>query len=57
MADLIFDKSRQGRRAFAQAPQETVPADIPERFLRKDTALLPEASELQVSSIRSVPAR
>jgi glycine dehydrogenase subunit 2 len=48
MADLIFDKSRQGRRAFAQAPQETVPADIPERFLRKDTALLPEASELQV---------
>ena len=45
---LIFEKSRPGRRAFAQAPVERNDVDIDERFLRKDAATLPEVSELQV---------
>ena len=44
---LIFEKSRAGRRAFAQAPATDGASDIPERFLRKDRPRLPEASELQ----------
>ncbi len=44
---LIFEKSRAGRRAFAQAPAVDGASDIPERFLRKDRPRLPEASELQ----------
>jgi len=47
MSDLIFDKSRSGRRAFAQAPADAAAPTIPERFLRKDKPRLPEASELQ----------
>jgi len=47
MSDLIFDKSRSGRRAFAQAPAESASVDIPELLLRIDKARLPEASELQ----------
>ncbi|MCH6550203.1 MAG: aminomethyl-transferring glycine dehydrogenase subunit GcvPB [Proteobacteria bacterium] len=45
---LIFEKSRPGRRAFAQAPAEAAEAGIPEAFLRDEPALLPEVSELQV---------
>ena len=45
---LIFEKSRPGRRAYAQAPQETSECGLPEAFLRGEPAGLPEASELQV---------
>jgi len=45
---LIFEKSRAGRRAFAQAPAIPVANSLPEKFLRKDTPPLPEVSELQV---------
>ena len=45
--DLIFDKSRTGRRAFAQAPAEVSPSAIPKSMLRTDKPRLPEASELQ----------
>jgi glycine dehydrogenase subunit 2 len=45
---LIFEKSREGRRAFAQAPLNVSDMDIPATFLRDDRPLLPEASELQV---------
>ena len=44
---LIFEKSRHGRRAFAQAPVVAAGIDIPEQFLRSDRPNLPEASELQ----------
>ena len=45
---LIFEKSRAGRRAFAQAPHTEVDIDIPDALLRSDVPNLPEASELQV---------
>ena len=45
---LIFEKSRPGRRAFAQAPLERQSVAIDERFLRKSAPMLPEVSELQV---------
>ena len=45
--DLIFEKSRTGRRAFAQAPAEVSPSAIPKSMLRTDKPRLPEASELQ----------
>ena len=45
---LIFEKSRSGRRAFAQAPQERAAVNIPDAFRRRDKPNLPEASELQV---------
>ena len=45
---LIFEKSRSGRRAFAQAPQHEINVDIPEALRRTDKPNLPEASELQV---------
>ena len=48
MSELIFEKSRSGRRAFAQAPAETGDVSIPAQFLRTDKPRLPEASELQV---------
>ena len=48
MSTLIFEKSRQGRRAFAQAPLNPSDTNIPDAFLRDDEPLLPEASELQV---------
>ena len=47
MSELIFEKSRSGRRAFAQAPVSSADVDIPAGFLRDDVPLLPEASELQ----------
>lgn len=48
MEKLIFEKSRSGRRAFAQAPRETAVTDIPDVLRRTDRPGLPEASELQV---------
>ena len=47
MSELIFEKSRGGRRAFAQAPAGTGETSIPQQFLRADRPRLPEASELQ----------
>ena len=47
MSELIFEKSRGGRRAFAQAPVDAGSLSIPEQFLRDDKPRLPEASELQ----------
>ena len=47
MSELIFEKSRNGRRAFAQAPDDAGKTSIPEHFLRTDRPRLPEASELQ----------
>jgi glycine dehydrogenase subunit 2 len=48
MSTLIFEKSRSGRRAFAQAPNVCAANEIPAVFLRQDEPRLPEASELQV---------
>ena len=48
MEKLIFEKSRSGRRAFAQAPQEYGVVNIPDALRRSDKPRLPEASELQV---------
>jgi glycine dehydrogenase subunit 2 len=48
MSELIFEKSRDGRRAFAQAPAYEAPISVPEQFLRTDKPRLPEVSELQV---------
>ena len=47
MSELIFEKSRGGRRAFAQAPVDAGATSIPEQFLREDKPRLPETSELQ----------
>ncbi|MBT8087339.1 MAG: aminomethyl-transferring glycine dehydrogenase subunit GcvPB [Gammaproteobacteria bacterium] len=47
MSELIFEKSRKGRRAFAQAPRDADTPAIPAKFLRDDRPKLPEASELQ----------
>jgi glycine dehydrogenase subunit 2 len=47
MSELIFEKSRKGRRAFAQAPRDADAPAIPAKFLREDRPKLPEASELQ----------
>jgi glycine dehydrogenase subunit 2 len=46
-SNLIFDKSRSGRRAFAQAPVDAPASGIPDVLLRDDKPRLPEASELQ----------
>lgn len=49
MSELIFEQSRKGRVAKAQVPNDKPHSfTIPEAFLRKDTPLLPEVSELQV---------
>ena len=49
MTQLIFEQSRAGRYARAQAPAEsTQKLDIPTQFLRQDEPCLPEVSELQV---------
>ncbi|HLT90519.1 MAG TPA: aminomethyl-transferring glycine dehydrogenase subunit GcvPB [Woeseiaceae bacterium] len=45
---LIFEKSRPGRRATAQAPAAAAEHALPAAFLRDDTPVLPEVSELQV---------
>jgi glycine dehydrogenase subunit 2 len=44
---LIFEHSRSGRRATAQAPLEAQQSDLPAEFLRRSKPLLPEVSELQ----------
>jgi len=45
---LIFEKSKQGRRAIAQAPLQRLEVQgLPEKFRRKKSAVLPEVSELQ----------
>jgi glycine dehydrogenase subunit 2 len=44
---LIFEHSRPGRRAFAQAPLEDLQAAIPEKLRRRVPPVLPEVSELQ----------
>lgn len=44
---LIFEHSRSGRRAVAQAPAGKPTLELPERFLRKRAARLPEVSEMQ----------
>jgi len=46
-SELIFDKSRSGRRAFAQAPADAEASNIPSNLMRNDKPRLPEASELQ----------
>ena len=48
MNELIFEKSRDGRRAFAQAPAGELDLDLPEELVRQDRPRMPEASELQV---------
>jgi glycine dehydrogenase subunit 2 len=45
---LIFEESRAGRRAFAQAPASAAVLDLPQEFLRDVPPRLPEVSELQV---------
>lgn len=45
---LIFEQSRAGRRAFAQAPLSTNHNNIPQSLRRTDTPILPAVSELQV---------
>lgn len=45
---LIFERSRPGRRAFAQAPLTASSGSIPEDLQRQDRPTLPEVSELQV---------
>ena len=46
---LIFEHSRPGRRAFAQAPAEAAEAaDLPQELLRDEPPALPEVSEMQV---------
>ncbi|HEX6928099.1 MAG TPA: aminomethyl-transferring glycine dehydrogenase subunit GcvPB [Gammaproteobacteria bacterium] len=45
---LIFEHSRAGRRAFAQAPRDAASLDdIPAGLRRKSKPLLPEVSEMQ----------
>jgi glycine dehydrogenase subunit 2 len=43
---LIFEHSRAGRRATAQAPAAAARADIPAAFRRREPPRLPEVSEL-----------
>lgn len=49
MSGLIFDQSRNERKASAQLPSvDTSAEDIPSGFLRTDLPMLPQVSELQV---------
>lgn len=43
---LIFELSQANRRNAPQAPQQSDAHNIPQKFLRKSTPLLPEVSEL-----------
>ncbi len=46
---LIFEKSRTGRRATAQAPLQQVDLEgMPAQFRRRQSASMPEVSEMQV---------
>ena len=42
---LVFDQSRHGRRAHAQAPASATTADLPAELLRSELPRLPEVSE------------
>ncbi len=44
---LIFEHSRAGRYARAQAPADRADVDLPSSLLRKSAPILPEVSELQ----------
>ena len=44
---LIFEISRDGRRATAQSPTSAVDAALPQRLRRKTAPALPQVSELQ----------
>lgn len=44
---LIFERSRAGRFAAAQAPTADVPVDVPNHLRRRSSLGLPEVSELQ----------
>lgn len=44
---LIFEQSRPGRRATAQAPTKKKIVDLPQQFIRQSEMHLPEVSELQ----------
>jgi glycine dehydrogenase subunit 2 len=44
----IFERSRKGRTAQAQAPDASTIADIPQAYMRVQPPALPEVSELQV---------
>ncbi len=44
---VIFEQSRPGRRAFAQAPDAGEGVSIPKHLLRAERPCLPEVSELQ----------
>jgi glycine cleavage system P protein (glycine dehydrogenase) subunit 2 len=44
---LIFEQSRPGRRAFSQAPLQTIEPQVPANLARRSPPLLPEVSELQ----------
>lgn len=49
MTQLIFEQSRHGRSAIAQAPRaNSKKLTIPAQFLREDEPVIPEVSELQV---------
>ncbi|MDX1900723.1 MAG: aminomethyl-transferring glycine dehydrogenase subunit GcvPB [Gammaproteobacteria bacterium] len=48
MPELIFDLGCPFRRAHAQQPILTEHPDLPQNFLRKSAACLPEVSELEV---------
>ena len=45
---LIFEKSRAGRRAFAQAPLAPAAGEVPDDVRREHAPALPQVSELQV---------
>jgi glycine dehydrogenase subunit 2 len=45
---LIFERSRPGRRAYAQAPLNDVGGSVPAEFQRGEAPIMPEVSELQV---------
>ncbi len=46
---LIFELSKPGRTNSSQSPHQRIEAkNIPQRFLRKQSAALPEVSEMQV---------
>jgi len=45
---LIFEKSRAGRRAFAQAPLAPAAGEVPDDVRREHAPTLPQVSELQV---------
>jgi glycine dehydrogenase subunit 2 len=45
---LIFERSRPGRRAYAQAPLADNDGAVPAEFQRDDVPTMPEVSELQV---------